>query len=112
LTALCSAQAYGSIYSTLTDSHAGILSHSHYRGVKTDLIALSKMDRKNPTKRRVFLFITNDGSRSDPFDLLDQYRMRREHERQLGCLSALGIKHLPSKESRKEEVAGHLLLFM
>ena len=83
-----------------------------YHGAKTDLITLSKMDRKNRTKRRVFLFITNDGSRRDPFDLLDQYRMRGEHERQLGCLSALGIKHLPNTESREEEVAGHLLLFM
>jgi hypothetical protein len=70
------------------------------------------MDLKNPTKRRVFLFIINDGSWSDPFDLLDQYRMRGEHGRQLGCLSAFGIKHLPSTESREEEVAGHLLLFM
>jgi len=73
------------------------------------------MDRKNPTKRRVFLFIIiNDGSRRDPFDLLDLYRMRGEHERQLGCLSALGIKHLPSTESREEEeeIAGHRLLSM
>ena len=40
-----------------------------YLGVRTNLIALSKMGRKNPGKRRVFLFITNDDSRSDPFDL-------------------------------------------
>jgi hypothetical protein len=38
--------------------------------------------------------------------------MRGEHERQLGCLSVLGNKHLPSTESREEEIAGHLLLFM
>jgi len=38
--------------------------------------------------------------------------MRGEHERQLGCLSALGIKHLPSTESREEEIVVHLLLFM
>ena len=82
-----------------------------YHGVRTNLIALSKMDRNHPGRRRVFLFITNDDSRSDPFDLLDQYRMRGEHKRSLGCLSALGVKHLPSTESM-EEIAGHLLLFV
>jgi hypothetical protein len=82
-----------------------------YHGVRTNLVALSKMDRKNATKRRVFLFITDDDSRSGPFDLLDQYRMRGEHKRSLGCLSALGVKHLSSTES-KEEIAGHLLPFM
>ena len=37
--------------------------------------------------------------------------MRGEHERRLGCFSALGVKHLPSTDS-SEEIAGHLLLFM
>ena len=36
--------------------------------------------------------------------------MRGEHERRLGCLSALGVKHLPSTDST-EEIGGHLLLF-
>lgn len=82
-----------------------------YHGVKTNLVALSKQDRNNPSKRRVFLFMTNDESSSDPFDILRQYRMRGEHERSLGCLTALGVKHLPSTENEKE-IAGHLLTFM
>ncbi len=81
-----------------------------YHGVKTNLIALSKKDRKHPSKKRTYLFITNDCSSTDPFALLRQYRMRGEHERCLGCLSALGVKHLPSTDSR-DEIAGHLLLF-
>ena len=82
-----------------------------YHGVKTNLIALSKKDLKHPWKRRIFLFITNDNSSKDPFALLQEYRKRGEHERKLGCLSALGVKHLPSTDS-SEEIAGHLLLFM
>jgi hypothetical protein len=82
-----------------------------YHGVKTNLIALSKRDRKDPAKKRVFLFITNERASSDPFELLRQYRMRGEHERCLGCLSALGVKHLSSTDSH-EEIAGHLLVFM
>lgn len=84
-----------------------------YHGVETNLVALSKQDRRDPSKkkRRVFLFITNDGSTDDPFQILRQYRMRGEHERNLGCLTALGVKHLPSTENEKE-IAGHLLTFM
>ncbi len=81
-----------------------------YHGVKTNLIALSKEDKAHPGKRRIFLFITNCES-DDPFYLLKQYRMRGDHERGLGCLTALGMKHLPSTEN-DEEVAGHLLTFM
>ena len=82
-----------------------------YHGVRTNLVALSKQDRKDPSKRRTFLFITNDESTDDPFQILEQYRMRGEHERNLGCLSALGVKHLPSTENEKE-IAGHLLTFI
>jgi len=38
--------------------------------------------------------------------------MRREHERQLGFLSVLGIKNLPITEWREEEIAVHQLFFM
>ncbi|MGH7079209.1 MAG: hypothetical protein ACREFU_14090 [Acetobacteraceae bacterium] len=81
-----------------------------YHGVKTNLIVLSKQDHKHPSKRKIFLFITNDSSSTDSFALLQEYRMRGEHERHLGCLSALGVKHLPSTDS-SEEIGGHLLLF-
>lgn len=81
-----------------------------YHGVKTNLVALSKEDRARQGKRRVFLFITNHAS-DDPFYLLQQYRMRGDHERGLGCLSAIGMKRLPST-GNDDEIAGHLLTFM
>jgi len=94
-----------------TGERACIRKGLDYHGVKTNLIALSKEDRRNPGKRRrIFLFITKDESKN-PFDVLQHYRMRGEHERNLGCFSALGVKHLPSTES-DEEIAGHLLIFM
>jgi hypothetical protein len=105
------ARGRGWVENEKTGERACLRRKLDYYGVKTNLIALSKRDRKHPSKRKMFLFITNDDSSTDPFALLQHYRMRGEHERRLGCLSALGVKHLPSTDS-SEEIAGHLLLFM